>query len=156
MGRGPPGQCFLVPATGTGLLILANVEKVSQLQICPLCLPTVVADALDAMCCAKNKTFLFPRRFPPPKAAAGLQQEALFSPVQFPTRAGNSQDLRPQVEYGVEVSGRLVLNPISAQKALSSVVFCQINLNQRLKPFRRAATQSLMKPLPWFSRANTG
>lgn len=129
MGGGPLGQCFLVPATGTGLLILANVEKVSQLKICPLCLPTAGANALDAMCCAKNKKFLFPRRFPPPKAAAGLQQGALSSPVQFPTRAGNSQDMRPQVEYGVELSGKLVLNPISAQKTLNFIVFCQINLN---------------------------
>lgn len=85
------------------------------------------------MCCAKNKKFLFPRRFPPPKAAAGLQQGALSSLVQVPTRAGDSQDMRPQVEYGVEVSGKLVLNPISAQKALNSIVFCPIKLNQRLK-----------------------
>lgn len=127
------GQCFLVLATETGLLILANVEKVSWLQICPLCLPTARANALDAMCCAKNKKFLFPKRFSPPRAAAGLHQGALSSLVQFPRRAGNSQGMRPQVENGIEMSGKLVLHPISAQKALNFFVFFQIKLNQEIK-----------------------
>lgn len=150
VGGGPLGQCFLVPATGTGLLILANVEKVSQLKICPLCLPTAGANALDAMCCAKNKKFLFPRSFPPPKAAAGLQQGALSSPVPHKGRKF------PGYEASSGIWSRTVW------KTCVKPHFCPENskfyciLSNQLKSFRIAATQSLLKLPPWFSRANIG
>lgn len=87
------------------------------------------------MPCAVPRTSSFPSQGgpPPSKAPALLLQGALSSPIQLPIRAKNFQDMKPQIEYGVEMSRKFVLKYISAQNVLNFIVFCQINLNQRLK-----------------------